>query len=178
MISIVFKKILNKIKFIALLVFIFVAVFAFLTVLTSTFSTTPPKVYAATTRIDLGTVDSFAVFSAAAITDSAPSVIIGDVGATPIAGSAIGIPALEVTGTIYAVDGTGPSGSINNPGLLTTARASLLAAYDDAAGRTSPTEIATNLGGVTKTAGVYDSADTTFTIAGGGNFDAQWRGER
>lgn len=145
-----------------------------------TFFTTARIVLAAPTRIDLGTADSFAVLGGSAISNTPTSVISGDVGLSPTAGTGItGLTTAEVSGTIYAVDSTGPAGSAgNNPALLTTAKNDLTTAYNDAAGRTTTSTIATELGGTTLTSGVYDSAAGTFgitgtlTLNGQGNADA------
>lgn len=113
----------------------------------------------AVTTVDLGTADGFAVLGATAVTNVPNSAIIGDVGLSPAAGSNYsGITQAQVIGTIYAVDGTGPAGSVNNPGLLTQAQNDLTAAYVDAAGRTpSQTFVAADnqLGGQILGAGVY-----------------------
>jgi ice-binding like protein len=78
----------------------------------------------------LGTANSFAVLAATAVTNVPTSTITGDVGLSPAAGSNYaGLTAAEVAGTIYAVDATGPAGSVNNPGLLTTAQADNTAAF-------------------------------------------------
>jgi hypothetical protein len=50
---------------------------------------------------------------------------------------------------------------------MVTAKNDLTAAFIDAAGRTPVTTVPTELGGTTKTAGVYDSAATTFGITAG-----------
>ena len=84
----------------------------------------------AATSPTLGTADSFAVLSATNITNVPPSVITGDVGLSPATGAGIGLTAAQVTGKIYAVDAAGPAGSVSNPGLLTTAQADNLAAFD------------------------------------------------
>lgn len=79
----------------------------------------------------LGGADSFAVLAAEAVTNVPMSAIVGDVGLSPAAGTHYaGLTAAEVTGTIYAVDATGPAGSVPNPGFLTTAKADLNDAYD------------------------------------------------
>jgi hypothetical protein len=133
--------------------------------------------------VDLGTADDFAVLAGTAVTNVPTSAITGDVGLSPAAGSNYaGLTDAEVDGTIYAVDGTGPAGSVNNPGLLTTAKGDLVTAYNDAAGRTVTSTIGSGLGGVTLTEGVYDSAagtfalgvGTTLTLNGQGNADAVW----
>jgi hypothetical protein len=115
-------KILNKMKSLALLlVSISFAVFTLV-------FTTPA--YAATSP-SLGTADSFAVLAGTAIPLVPSAAITGDVGLSPAAGSNYtGITAAQVTGTIYAVDASGPAGSVSNPGLLTTAKNDLITAYD------------------------------------------------
>jgi len=80
----------------------------------------------------LGMADSFAVLAATAITNVPTSAISGDVGLSPAAGSnyaGLGLADI-VTGTIYAVDDTGPPGSVVDPVLLTTAKGDLVTAYD------------------------------------------------
>lgn len=120
-----------------------------------------PLVRAATTvTVDLGTAENFAVLAGTAVTNVPTSVISGDVGLSPAAGSNYdaGVTTAQVDGTIYAVDGTGPAGSVNNPGLLTTAKNDLTTAYLDAAGRTPTQTFSTTdnqLGGQTLTSGVY-----------------------
>lgn len=116
------------------------------------------QVMAATT-ISLGTAANFAVLAGTAITNVPTSAITGDVGLSPASGSFYtGITQAQVTGTIYAVDGAGPGGAVNNPGLLTTAKNDLTAAYIEAAGRT-PTQAFVagdnQLGGQTLITGVY-----------------------
>ncbi len=134
----------------------------------------------AATTVSLGTADSFAVLAGTAVTDVPASVIKGDVGLSPAAGSNYaGLTSAEVTGTIYAVDASGPSGSVNNPALLTTAKNDLTTAYLDAAGRTPTTTYVAadnQLGGKTLTTGVYafGHASTanltgTLTLDGGGD---------
>lgn len=111
------------------------------------------------TTVNLGTADSFAVLAGTAVTNVPTSTITGNVGLSPAAGSNYaGLTAAQVIGTIYAVDGSGPSGSVNNPSLLTTAKNDLTAAFVDAAGRTPTTTFVAGdnqLGGQTLTPGVY-----------------------
>jgi len=90
-----------------------------------------PKAYAATSP-NLGQADRFAVLGAAHVTNVPTSSITGDVGLSPASGSLYsGITQAQVTGTIYAVDGAGPAGSISNASLLTTAKNNLSTAYDN-----------------------------------------------
>jgi len=122
-------------------------------------------VNAATATVDLGTASSFAVLAGSAVTNVPTSVIKGNVGLSPAAGgNYAGLTQLEVTGTIYAVDGFGPGGSVNNPGLLTTAKNDLTAAYTDASGRTPATVLSggdNQLGGQTLVPGVYSFSHAT-----------------
>jgi hypothetical protein len=124
---------------------------------------------ASPTPVSLGTADPFAILAGTPnITDVPPSVITGNVGLSPATGAGIGVTCSEVTGTIYSVDAAGPLPCrVTNPGLLTTAKNDLTAAYTDVAGRTPVTTVPTELGGTTKTPGVYDSASTTFGITAG-----------
>jgi hypothetical protein len=120
----------------------------------------------AATTVELGTAENFAVLAGTAITNVPTSTITGDLGLSPAAGSNYdaGVTTSQVTGVIYAVDGTGPSGSINNPGLLTTAKNDLTTAYLDAAGRTPDVTFITTdnqLGGQTLTGGVYAFGNAT-----------------
>ena len=86
--------------------------------------------------VNLGSTAHFAVLAGAAITTTGGGAINGDVGASPIAGSAIHLTQAQVHGTIYAVDASGPAGSVINAALLTTAKGDLMIALKDAAGRT------------------------------------------
>ncbi|MDP9212224.1 MAG: ice-binding family protein [bacterium] len=153
------------------------------TVAAAVFALSLPAQALAAPTVDLGTADDFAVLAGSAITNTPTSTITGDVGLSPASGSFYaGLTDAEVDGTIYAVDGAGPGGSVNDPGLLTTAKADLTTAYNDAAGRTTTSTIGSGLGGVTLTEGTYDSAagtfalavGTTLTLNGQGNADAVW----
>jgi hypothetical protein len=118
-----------------------------------------PILVKAATAVNLGTATSFAVLAGTAITNVPTSVIVGNVGLSPAAGTNYaGLTAAEVTGTIYDVDGTGPAGSVEDPALLTTAKNDLTAAYLNAAGQTTDTTFVAGdnqLGGQTLTPGVY-----------------------
>ena len=88
--------------------------------------------------VDLGSASNFAILAGSQITDAggASTIVTGDVGLSPASGSFIGLTASQVPGgTIYAVDAAGPLGSVNNPGLLTTAKNDLTNAYNDAFNR-------------------------------------------
>ena len=93
------------------------------------------QVYArplAATSPTLGDAEPFVVLAYAAITNVPTSNITGDVGLSPAAGSYYdGLTDAEVTGTIYAVDASGPAGSIVDPTLLNSAQIANSAAFDN-----------------------------------------------
>ena len=127
-------------------------------------------VKAAPTTVNLGSSAPFAILAGTPnISDSGnTSVITGNVGLSPATGAGIGLLCSQVAGTIYSVDSTGPLPCrVTNGPLLVLAKNDLTTAYIDAAGRTPVTTVPTELGGTTKTAGVYDSASTTFGITAG-----------
>ena len=130
---------------------------------TSAAETTPP------TGVALGKCASFLVLTGAGIQDLTSSVVfIGDIGTSPIAGSAItGITKPRVTGNIHCVDATGPAGSIIDPAFLTPAKGDMTTAYNDAMGRVlARITQAPELGGLTLAPGLYWSA-TGFNISTG-----------
>lgn len=136
---------------------------------------------AAQAPVPLGTAGSFSVLAGSGITNVPTSVISGDVGLSPAAGSFItALACSEVSGTIYAVDASGLPCYINNPGLLTTVKSDLTNAYDNAAAQTSTGDITgVNLAGQTFGPGVYSSAGSILisgaaplTLNGGGNADS------
>jgi hypothetical protein len=90
--------------------------------------------FAAGSAVGLGLADSFAVLGFSGVTASTPSVVSGDVGLSPAAGTLYsGLTTGMVTGTIYAVDATGPEGGAgNNPGLLSSATGALATAFTNA----------------------------------------------
>jgi LPXTG-motif cell wall-anchored protein len=138
-------------------------------VLAGIFASTSP-VHAAQSTVNLGTATPFAILAGTPnITDAGnASVILGNVGLSPASGAGIGLNCSQVTGTIYSVDAAGPLPCrITNGPLLVGAKNDLTTAYTDASGRTPVTTVPTELGGTTKTAGVYDSTSTTFGITAG-----------
>lgn len=101
-------------------------------------------------KVNLGTASNFAILTKAGITNVPTSIIVGNVGASPISGTAIGLTCAEITGTTYSVNATGPLPCITtNPTLLTTAVSNMEAAYTDAATRTPATGANLNIGGGT-----------------------------
>ena len=113
------------------------------------------------------------------VTTTGGGIINGDVGASPISGSAIHLTDAQVNGTIYAVDAAGPAGSVINSELLLAAKGDLKTAFNDAAGR-SPIPSgpflnpgAGNLGGLNLAPGLYKFTGTALitgsdlTLTGG-----------
>jgi hypothetical protein len=136
-----------------------------------------PDAMANPIMVDLGTASSFSILAYSAITDAGgASTITGNVGLSPTTGAAIGLTAGQVSGTIYSVDAFGPIGSVNDPGLLTTAKNDLSTAFTFASGQPA-TSIAggdNQLGGKTLNAGVYSiAAATTANLIGTLKLDAQ-----
>lgn len=114
--------------------------------------------------VDLGTAGNFAVLAGSGITDTAPSVIIGDAGSDPTVSN--GLPNGEVTGTNYTA---------SNAAVI-AAKVALSTAYGDVSTRVqSGADIPTALASQNLTAGVYHTLDGTFdltgvlTLDGGGN---------
>jgi hypothetical protein len=131
--------------------------------------------------VTLGKTATFAILSYAGITDVPASAVTGDVGSSPIDGAAIHLTQTEVTGTIYAVDATGPAGSVVAPAFLTPAMGDLTTAYNDAKGRTvNPIGLAGNIGGQTLYPGLYKSTGSLeitsgdLTLDGNGHATSVW----
>lgn len=129
--------------------------------------------------VNLRSTAHFTILAGAAVTTTGGGMINGDVGASPIAGAAIGIPPSQVNGTIYAVDATGTQAPnvVIDPTLLTAAKGDLTTAYNEARDRTPvPTGTflnpgAGNIGGMNLIPGLYkftgeahiEGADLTLT---------------
>lgn len=110
------------------------------------------------TTVLLGRADTFAILAGSTVTNTGPTVVNGDLGLSP-GTSVTGFPPGLVNGTQHVTDAAAAN-----------AKTDLLTAYNDAAGR-SPTAALTELGGTTKTAGVYGSP--TFGITTSLTLDAQ-----
>lgn len=118
------------------------------------------KVMAATS-VNLATADSFVVLAGSTVTNTGPTVLNGDLGLSP--GSAVvGFPPGVVNGQQQVANA-----------IAVQAQTDLTAAYNNAAGQTPVSTVPTELGGTTKTPGIYDSAAGTFGITGTLTLDAQ-----
>jgi len=115
--------------------------------------------------INLGTAGNFVILTKTGITTTGITTIVGDIGVSPIASTAMtgfGLildssgtfsTSSLVTGKIYAASYAAPT-----PSVMTTAISDMETAYTEAAGRTSPdhTELGTgNIGGMTLSPGLY-----------------------
>ncbi|MDZ4685672.1 MAG: ice-binding family protein [Planctomycetaceae bacterium] len=108
--------------------------------------------------VNLRSAGSFAILSKSGVTNVPTSAVIGDVGASPITGAAIGLTCNQVVGNIYSVNAAGPLPCrIINATKLSTAVSDMQTAYTDAAGRpANVTELgAGNIGGRILAPGVY-----------------------
>ena len=113
---------------------------------------------AAESSVGLGTAGSFGVLAGSTVTNTGPTVVNGDLGVHP--GTAItGFPPGTVGGTIHSADA-----------VAAQAQTDTTTAYNDAAGRTPFTMVATELGGRTLLPGVYRGA--TLGITGTLTLDA------
>lgn len=125
----------------------------------------PAVSMAAQPTVNLGTTSTFAVLAGTTITNTGSTTINGsaggDIGLYP--GTAFpGQADVTLSGAVHLADA-----------VASVAKDDLVAAYDDAAGRTPVTRIPTELGGRILTPGVYDSASGTFQITGTLTLDSQ-----
>lgn len=126
--------------------------------------------------VDLGTSGNFVVIAKSGISTTGTTLIVGDIGVSPIDHTAITgfslildpsgqfATSTLVDGKIYAADYASPT-----PTILTTAVSDMETAYTDAAGRTPDyTELyAGDLTGQTLTTGVYKWSTGVLVSAGG-----------
>jgi type VI secretion system secreted protein VgrG len=115
--------------------------------------------YAAPGPVGLGTAGSFAVLAGSGITNTGPTRITGDVGTFPTP-SETGFGSVTLSGTNHGGDA-----------VTQGAKDDLVAAYNDAAGRTPVTNVPVELGGSTLVEGVYRSP--TFGLTGTLTLDAK-----
>jgi hypothetical protein len=128
--------------------------------------------------VGLGTAGTFTILSKSGITDVSASAVTGNVGTSPISGTALHLSCSEVTGNIFVVDAAGPPPcAIPAASSLTVAVLDMQTAYDDAAGRATPdfTNLgAGQVGGLTLVPGLYKWGTglligTDVTLSGGAN---------
>jgi hypothetical protein len=137
--------------------------------------------------VDLGSAGNFVILVKSGISTTGTTSIVGDIGVSPIASTAITGFGLVmdasgqfatsslVTGKVYAADYVPPT-----PATMTTAISDMETAYTAAAGRTSPdhTELGSgNIGGMTLAPGLYKwssgvTIPTDVTLSG--NSDGVW----
>jgi len=124
--------------------------------------------------VNLGSADSFVILAGSTVTNNPTSVITGNLGLSPAAGTFYdsGVTQSQVTGTIYTTNAAGPAGYVMDPTLLTAAKQALTDAYTDASNRTPYTTLASpELGGATTTAGLYTYS--SLQITGTSTLDGQ-----
>jgi hypothetical protein len=122
-----------------------------------------PAVSSAVTTVDLGTAGYFSILAKSGISSTGATQIVGNMGVSPISGTAITGFGLKragtystsplVNGNIFASNYTAPT-----PAKLTVEIGDMQKAYVDAAGRTNPTKVelgAGNIGGLTIPPGLY-----------------------
>ncbi|MFH0835408.1 MAG: ice-binding family protein [Candidatus Micrarchaeota archaeon] len=134
--------------------------------------------------VNLGSSGSFAILAKSGISTTGTTLIVGDIGVSPIDSTSItgfGLildsstqfaTSSLVTGKAYAADYAPPT-----PTKMTTAVSDMETAYTDAAGRTNPTATelgAGNIGGMTLASGLYKwstglTIPTSVTLSGGSN---------
>ena len=113
---------------------------------------TVTSVSAAQSSVGLGTAGSFAVLAGTTVTNTGPSLISGDLGVSPGTAVTNFPPGLVVNGSQHDGDA-----------VAAQAQADLTTAYNDAAGRTPATLLASNdLGGLTLAPGVYKAPSSLF----------------
>lgn len=156
-------------------------------VLTLSFAFSLPMLAFAQTTVNLRSASNFVILSKAGITTTGVTSIIGNIGVSPIASTAMTGFALKldrtgqfstspkVIGKIYAANYAVPT-----PVMLTTAVLDMQTAYNDAAGRLNPTATelgAGNIGGKTLAPGLYKwSSGVTIptNVILSGNKNAVW----
>ncbi|MDN3354282.1 ice-binding family protein [Actinomadura sp. DC4] len=121
----------------------------------------PARASTAPAPVPLGAAASFAVLAGSTVTNTGPTTVTGDLGLSP-GTSVTGFPPGQVNGTEHIADAA-----------ASQAKNDLTTAYDNAAARPATETVPVELGGTTKTPGVYDSPAGTFGITGTLTLDAQ-----
>ena len=146
-----------------------------------------PKPSSGPAAVNLRSAGNFVILSKAGVSTTGTTAVVGDIGVSPIAATAItGFGLILdrqgafsrsslVSGKIYAADYAAPT-----PAYLTTAVLDMQTAYTDAAGRTSPnfTELgAGSINGLTLVPGLYKwGTGVSFTsgVTLDGNSNSVW----
>src|SRR6187402_1724675 len=110
----------------------------------------PPRVNAAVPTVSLGTAANFAILAGSTVTNTGATTVSGDLGLSP-GTSVTGFPPGQVVGTRHVSDAA-----------AVQAKNDLAAAYNDVAARVTTAVAPVELGGTTKTSGVYESRAGTF----------------
>jgi len=109
--------------------------------------------FAAQPKVELGNTETFAVLAGSGITNTGPTTVSGtaggDMGSSPTV-AFTGEADVTTTGTKYTAAATA----------VDDAKADLVLAYDDAAGRIPVNTVSADLGGQTLVPGVYNSASS------------------
>lgn len=111
--------------------------------------------------VSLGTANSFAILGASTVTSTGSSTVTGDLGLSP-GTSVTGFPPATLTGVLHVANASSLQ-----------AKNDLSTAYTTLSGEASTAVISSELGGTTRTLGVYDSASGNFAITGTLTLDAQ-----
>ncbi|GAA3088881.1 hypothetical protein GCM10010485_28880 [Streptosporangium carneum] len=111
--------------------------------------------------VNLGSAASFGVLAGSTVANVNLTDVAGDLG-VGAGGTISGFPPGTVSGATH-----------NGDAAATQALAAATAAYNDITARTPVTTVPTQLGGTTKTPGVYDTANGNLAIAGTLTLDAQ-----
>lgn len=109
----------------------------------------------------LGTAQSFAILAASTVTSTGSSTVTGDLGLSP-GTSVTGFPPAVLTGVLYVANA-----------LALQAQNDSATAYTSLSGEASTALISSELGGTTRTPGVYDAASGNFALTGTLTLDAQ-----
>ena len=121
--------------------------------------------FAAQPKVELGNTESFAVLAGSGITNTGPTTVSGtaggDMGSSPTV-AFTGEADVTTTGTKYTAAATA----------VDDAKADLVLAYDDAAGRIPVNTVSADLGGQTLVPGVYNAA-TSLGLTGVLTLDAE-----
>lgn len=117
--------------------------------------------FAQQASVQIGDTKNYAILAGSTITNTGSTVVYGDIGLFP-GTSFTGSANIVLDGKVYLTDTE-----------ASKAKDALVNAYNDAAGRTPVTIIATELGGQTLLPGVYASESGTFEITGTLTLDAK-----